>query len=83
MRLADVHAGGQMKHGHGTTSDSPKERARRATQPAREMEKEERQRQRAKGGGQPDELGITQGQNGERGNTIAPQTAPARGKIRH
>lgn len=72
-----------MRHGHGTTSNRPEEQARRATQGAREMVKEERNRQRARDGGQPDELGITQGQNGERGNTTNPGMARESGKIRH
>ena len=72
-----------MRHGHGTTSNSARERVRRAAQGARDMVKEERNRQRARGGGQPDELGITQGQNGERGNTTNPRMARESGKIRH
>lgn len=72
-----------MRHGHGTTSDNPKEKARRATQPPREADKAEQNRQRAQRGGQPDELGITQGQNGEQGNTVQPRNARESGKIRH
>ena len=72
-----------MRHGHGTTSNNPKERVRRAVQPARDMANAERNRQRAQGGGQADELGVTQGQNGERGNTVNPRLARASGKIRH
>jgi hypothetical protein len=72
-----------MRHGHGKTSDSPTERRRRARQPSIDQAKEEQNRQRAKGGGQPNELGITQGQNAEQGNTIDPRNAKESGKIRH
>jgi hypothetical protein len=72
-----------MRHGHGTTSNSPKQRARRATQPARDIRKAERNRQRARGGGQLNELGITEGQNGEQGNTVNPELGRESGKIRH
>jgi hypothetical protein len=72
-----------MRHGHGQTSNSAKERRRRARQPAVDRAKEERNRQRARGGGQPNELGVTQGQNAEQGNTIDPRNAQESGKIRH
>jgi hypothetical protein len=72
-----------MKHGHGTTSNSPRERTRRAVQSGREMKEAEQNRQRARRGGQPDELGITQGQNGEQGNTVAPRNAQGRTPVRH
>lgn len=72
-----------MRHGHGTTSNSPKEKTRRAVQPRRQAVKEESNHQRAKRGGQTNELGITQGQNGEQGNTIHPRNARESGKIRH
>lgn len=72
-----------MRHGHGTTSDAPGEKRRRAAQGRRDMAKEERNRQRAKRGGQPNELGVTQGQNGEQGNTVHGRNAQESGKIRH
>lgn len=72
-----------MRHGHGTTSDKPKAKVRRATQGARDMAKEEANRRRAIGGGAPNELGVTQGQNGEQGETVDPRTAYNRGKVRH
>ena len=40
-------------------------------------------RHRAIGGGQPDELGITQGQNGEQGNTVDPRNAPRKQYVEH
>jgi hypothetical protein len=73
-----------MRHGHGTTSNSPKEKRRRCVQGARDMHEEEMHRRRqAKGGGKPDQLGVTQGQNGEIGNTVDPRLARESGKIRH
>ena len=72
-----------MRHGHGNTSNTAGERVRRATQPARDRRKEEQNRQRSRGGGQPDELGVTQGQNGEQGNTVDSRNAQESGKIRH
>ena len=72
-----------MRHGHGTTSDSAKERVRRATQPKKAAADEESNRQRAKKGGQPNESGVIQGQNGEQGNTIHPDKARESGPVRH
>ena len=72
-----------MRHGHGTTSNRQDDRARRATQPLRDGANEERNRQRSKRGGSPNELGVTQGQNGEQGNTVNPRNAKESGKIRH
>ena len=72
-----------MRHGHGTTKNNTTERLRRATQPKRDRTNAERNRQRAQGGGQPDDLGVTQGQNGEQGNTVNPRNARESGKIRH
>ena len=72
-----------MKHGHGTTENNTEEQVRRAVQPKHDAAKEERNRQRAQRGGQPDELGITQGQNGEQGNTVNPRNGKESGKIRH
>jgi hypothetical protein len=72
-----------MRHGHGTTSNSPEEKVRRKVQPRRQAAREESNRQRAQKGGQPDELGVTQGQNGEQGNTMSPRNARESGKVRH
>jgi hypothetical protein len=72
-----------MRHGHGTTSDKPEAKVRRRVQGARDMAKEEKNRRRAIGGGQPNELGVTQGQNGEQGGTTNSRTAYDRGKVRH
>jgi hypothetical protein len=72
-----------MRHGHGTTSDKPKEKLRRHEQGARDMAKEEQNRQRSKGGGQPNKAGIAPGQNGEETGTSDPRAAYARGGVRH
>jgi hypothetical protein len=72
-----------MQHGHGTTSDSAKERKRRATQPKKAAADEESNRQRSKRGGEPNEMGVTQGQNGEQGNTIHPNRNSESGPVRH
>lgn len=72
-----------MRHGHGTTSNKSTERVRRVIQPRRDRANEEKNRQRSQRGGQPDELGVTQGQNGEQGNTVDPNNARESGKIRH
>ncbi|HWH70517.1 MAG TPA: hypothetical protein VNT26_14110 [Candidatus Sulfotelmatobacter sp.] len=45
-----------------------------------EQSQEEQNRQRAVGGGQPNELGVTQGQNGEQGETLNPRNAQPIGK---
>ena len=72
-----------MRHGHGTTNNSAKEKRRRAEQPGRDRQKEETDHQRAQRGGEPNELGITQGQNGEQGNTVNPSNAQESGEVRH
>ncbi|HMJ91633.1 MAG TPA: hypothetical protein VK530_17560 [Candidatus Acidoferrum sp.] len=72
-----------MRHGHGTTSDSPKEKQRRRVQGARDNANEEKNRQRSIGGGQPNELGVIQGQSGEQGESVKPRVADSAGKSRH
>lgn len=72
-----------MRHGHGTTNDSPEEKRRRQEQPARDEARREENRQRSTGGGKPNELGVIQGQSGEQGQTTKPETAYNRGKVRH
>jgi hypothetical protein len=72
-----------MRYGHGSTSNSPKEQQRRKEQPAQDEARREQNRRRAIGGGKPNELGVTQGQNGEQGETVNPRDAYDRGKVRH
>ena len=45
--------------------------------------KEEENRRRSVGGGEPNELGVTQGQNGEQGNTIREEQTRPPGKLSH
>ena len=72
-----------MRHGHGTTNNSPQEQQRRRVQPARDQAKAEKNRQHSRGDGKPNELGVTQGQNGEQGNTVNPDKNAESGEIRH
>ena len=51
----------------------PQREARRSRQRVRDRVHEERNRRRAMAGGQPDELGIIQGQNGEQGPKVDPR----------
>lgn len=53
----------------------PKRRQRRRTERKLSRERQEQNRRRAVRGGQPNELGITQGQNAEQGNTLDPRNA--------
>ncbi len=56
---------------------------RRARQRSSENKALEQNRQRSKRGGQPNELGIVQGQNGEQGNTFDPRQAKHIGRTSH
>lgn len=46
----------------------------------RKAQQEERNRQRSQGGGQPNELGVVEGQNGEQGNSVEPRNTKPIGK---
>jgi hypothetical protein len=72
-----------MNYGHGATSNRRREQARRRGQPSVDRRKEEKNRRRSLGGGKPNEIGVTQGQNGEQGNTVEPRNARDRGKLAH
>lgn len=48
-----------------------------------DLREEERNRRRSVAGGQTDELGVTQGQNGEQGNTTHPRNAKPIGRSAH
>lgn len=72
-----------MKHGHGTTNDSPRENPKRRDRAAVDAQNAEANRRRAPGRGTPNQLGVTQGQNAEQGNTVEPRNAMESGKIRH
>ena len=72
-----------MKHAHGASSDKPSDKARRRRQPKIDRQNEEKNRGYARRVGQPNELGITQGQNGEQGNTVDPRNAPKMPYVEH
>ncbi len=61
-----------------TKRQRTKRRAHRRADENRALE--QNRRQRSTGGGQPNELGITQGQNGEQGNTFDPRQARSIGR---
>ena len=69
-----------MKHGPGARRLKPQRRARRERQRTIDREKEEQNRRRAIGGGQPDELGVMQGQSGEQGNSSRPDDTESIGR---
>jgi hypothetical protein len=68
----------QYSRGHPVTK--PARAARRRSARRSLQEEQERNRQRSQGGGQPNELGVTQGQNGEQGNTLDPRNAQQYGQ---
>jgi hypothetical protein len=72
-----------MKARQGTTARKARRVTRRRVQPHSDRAKEEKNRRRALKGGRPNELGITQGQNAEQGNTIDPEQARPLGKLSH
>ena len=56
---------------------------RRKRQRASENKALEQNRHRSMGGGQPNELGVLEGQNGEQGNTFDPNQAKSIGRSAH
>ena len=72
-----------MRTRRQTTAGKAKRVARRRVQPKADRQKEEKNRRRSVGGGQPNEVGITQGQNGEQGNVIDSRKARPLGKPSH
>ena len=72
-----------MKASPGSREMKPQRVARRRQQRRVERKNEEQNRQRAIGGGQPNELGVLQGQNGEQGNTVEPRNAEPLGRSAH
>lgn len=64
-----------MEYTHRKPVTKPKRTARRQREREIEQREEEQNRQKSQGGGQPNELGVIQGQNGEQGNTIDPRNA--------
>jgi len=59
---------------------SDKRRQRRHQQRRAKNREEEANRQRSQGGGEPNELGVTQGQNGEQGNSFDPEKSKSIGR---
>lgn len=57
--------------------------ADRKTARDRARKNQEHQHQRSRGGGQPNELGVLQGQNAEQGNTVERRQARPLGKLSH
>ena len=72
-----------MKHAHGASGDQPADRIRRQRQPKIDRKNEEKNRGHARRGGEPNQQGITQGQNGEQGNTVDPRNAPQMPYVEH
>lgn len=59
-----------MKHLPERVELKPQRVARRERQRRIDRRNEERNRRKSMGGGCPNELGVTQGQNGEQGNMV-------------
>lgn len=78
-----VIEGDNMKPRTHETELKPERVARRKRQRALDRANEERNRQRSVGGGQPNELGVTQGQNGEQGNTMKTRNTKSLGRSAH
>jgi hypothetical protein len=62
---------------------SERRRERRIHERHKTNAKEEMNRKKAVGGGQPNELGVTQGQNGEQGNSRNPRLNQDIGRSAH
>jgi hypothetical protein len=72
-----------MNHRPKAPEPKPQRVARRKRQPGRDRAKEEQNRRRSLGGGQPNELGVVQGQNGEQGNSTVPANSQDIGRQSH
>jgi hypothetical protein len=72
-----------MKKRHQTPAKRQDRLARREQQRTIDRRNEEKNRRKAKGGGQPNELGIVQGQNAEQGNAVDPHFARPLGRPSH
>ena len=72
-----------MKRGPGPKPMKPQRVARRQRQRVRNRQKQAMIHRRAVGGGQPNELGVLQGQNAEQGNTVDPRMAQPVGRSAH
>jgi hypothetical protein len=72
-----------MRNPQAVSNHRNERTARRNRQPKHDRANEEKNRRKAVAGGQPNELGITQGQNGEQGNTVNPRNAKHYGDVAH
>lgn len=62
-----------MEYKDGKPVTKEKRETRRRRERTETNANEERNRQRSQGGGEPNELGVVQGQNAEQGNTTDPR----------
>jgi hypothetical protein len=65
------------------TTAARQKQIRRGRQGKIDRQNESANRQNAKGGGRPNHLGVTQGQNGEQGNTIDPRNTVPQSSLEH
>ena len=72
-----------MKQRSETREMKPQRVARRQRARQANRAKEEENRRKSLAGGQPNELGVIQGQNGEQGNTTEPRNAKPIGRPAH
>ena len=68
-----------MKRAHPASGDKPA----RKRQPSIDRKNQEKNRGSKRKDGQPNELGIIEGQNGEQGNTVNPRNAPRMPYVEH
>ncbi len=72
-----------MEYRHGRPVIKKQRSARRKRQRVSENKASEGNRRRSMRGGQANELGITQGENGEQGNTVDPRQSKPIGRAGH
>jgi hypothetical protein len=71
----------EYRHDKPVTQDERENRSNRES--ANQARRSDKNRERAVGGGQLNELGNTEGQNGEQGNTVQPRNTKPPGKPSH
>jgi hypothetical protein len=69
-----------MEYRQGEPVTKPKRAVRRRLARVRSKQEQEANHQRAQSGGRENELGVTQGQNAEQGNTSDPRYSQPIGK---
>ena len=72
-----------MKTRNTLASGNSQNASRRKRQQSIDRSNEQKNRRHSIGGGQANSQGITQGQNGEQGNTVEPRNAQPLGKLEH